>query len=161
MAVSFTNDTNPSQLHGAQRLAPKVLSSLRDVWPSQQPWGFDGSALTSPSVDGERDTARSQDWREAPEKGFTPRLPPLSPCDTRALTTNTGLLLRGRAYRPSYSRDGVSRGERSDLLHFTETASPPLPEDWGALQPAPAVLHLWPFLTWTPGVLDPGNLFSQ
>lgn len=89
MAVPFTNDTNPSQLHGAQRLAPEMLSSLRGVWPSRQLWGFDGSALTSPSVDGERDTARSQDWREAPGKGFTPRLPPLSPCDTRALTIIT------------------------------------------------------------------------
>ena len=82
MAVSFTNSTNPSQLHGALGW-PRALQKCSPAFKAS---GFptttrlDCPALLHIPICGwKRDTAGSQDWREAPEKTLTPGCPLLAP----------------------------------------------------------------------------------
>lgn len=73
------NPPSCTELRVGQELSKSALQPSRHL-ASQQPPGLIALLFfTSPSVDGKRDTARSQDWREAPEKTLTLGCPLMAP----------------------------------------------------------------------------------
>ena len=173
MAVSFTNSTKPSQLHGAQGW-PRALQKCSPAFKTS---GFptitrlDSSALLHIPICGwKKRHSQVPRLEGGPWEDTYPRLPAHSPCDTRALTTTlTGLLPEGGAHLPSYTR---GRGEQkmeawglflglllsvcTQIWIFFTSLRQPAPHcqrTGGALEPPLAIPHYWPFLTLIPAHL--------
>lgn len=73
------NPPSCTELRVGQELSKSALQPSRHLASQQSPGLIALLFFTSPSVDGKRDTARSQDWREAPEKTLTLGCPLIAP----------------------------------------------------------------------------------
>lgn len=163
---------------GLAKSSPKVLSSLQGIWlPTTTRLGWPNSFFTSPLCGWKKRHSQVPRLEGGLEKTLTAGCPLLAPRDTSCPHHYTyRTFTRGWSPSPPIPGVGVSRRwrpgvcfldscylstPRSGSSSLTETASPPLPGDWGAPGASSGCASPLAISHRTPGVLDPGNLFSQ